>query len=155
MQKILISVMAAGLLQACSWTPLDGVVHKIDIKQGNIIDQSTLDQLRPGMEKRQVRFIMGSPMIVDTFNQGRWEYIYRKHISGGEPTENSRVSLIFDKDRLVRIEGDMRPQPIDETTVKKSEIIEVPLKDPEEKGIVKTVVDTVTFDSLNKEADGK
>ena len=49
----------------------------------------------------------------------------------------------------------MRPQPVDESAVKKSEIVEVPLKDPEEKSLVKQAVDTVTFGALNKEEDSK
>ena len=153
MQKILILVLTAVLVTGCSWSPFDSVVHKIDIKQGNIIDQTDIDQLRPGMEKRQVRFIMGTPMIVDTFNQNRWEYIYRQHRSGSAPTENTRVSLYFDNDKLVRIEGDLRPLPVDESVVKKSEIIEVPLKEKEDKSIVKRVVDTVTFDKFNKDEE--
>jgi outer membrane protein assembly factor BamE len=151
MQKILILVLLGGLVAGCSWVPFDGVVHKIDIQQGNIIDQADIDQLRPGMEKRQVRFIMGSPMIVDTFNQHRWEYIYRQHRSGSAPSENKRISLYFDNNKLNRIEGDLRPQPTDESVAKKSEIIEVPLKDKEDKGIVRRVVDTVTFDKFSDE----
>jgi outer membrane protein assembly factor BamE len=142
MQKILILVLLGGLVAGCSWVPFDGVVHKIDIQQGNIIDQADIDQLRP---------VMGSPMIVDTFNQHRWEYIYRQHRSGSAPSENKRISLYFDNNKLNRIEGDLRPQPTDESVAKKSEIIEVPLKDKEDKGIVRRVVDTVTFDKFSDE----
>lgn len=153
MQNILILVLVGGLAAGCSWTPLDSVVYKLDIKQGNIIEQSDINQLRPGMEKRQVQFLMGSPMIVDTFNQDRWEYIYRRHLSGSAPSENTRVSLFFDNNKLVRIEGDLRPQPVDDSVAKKAEIIEVPLKEKEDKGVLKSVVDTVTFDKFNKEEE--
>lgn len=152
MQKILIPVLGLGLLAGCSsWTPLDSVVHKIDIHQGNIIEQSSIDQLRPGMDKRQVRFIMGSPMIVDTFHTERWEYLYREHRSGSEPSVNKRVSLFFTEDKLARIEGDLRPEPSDGKVVTKTEVIEVPLKEQEDKGILRRVVDTVTLDKFNED----
>lgn len=153
MQKILIPVcVAAGLgLSGCSWVPFDGVVHKIDIQQGNIVDQRMLDQLRPGMARRQVRFIMGSPTLVDTFHEERWEYIYRMHKSGSAPSKKYRVSLFFKDDNLARIEGDMRPQPSDGVIVKKTETIEVPPQNREGKGILETVVDTVTFDYFNED----
>ena len=152
MQKILIPIVTASLLglAGCSWVPFDGVVHKIDIQQGNIVDQEMIDQLRPGMARRQVRFIMGSPMLVDTFHEERWEYIYRMHKSGSAPSKNTRVTLYFKDDNLARIEGDMRPQPSDGVVVKKTETIEVPYQDRGGKGIVRSVVDTVTFDYFNE-----
>src|SRR5690606_17744119 len=51
-------------------------VYKIDIQQGNVVTQDMINQLRPGMTRRQVRFIMGNPMITDTFHPNRWDYLY-------------------------------------------------------------------------------
>jgi outer membrane protein assembly factor BamE len=151
MQKILIPLAIAGLLGlgGCSWVPFGNIAHQIDIQQGNIVDQEMIDQLRPGMSRRQVRFIMGSPMLVDTFHGERWEYIYRIHKSGEAPSKKSRVTLFFSADNLARIEGDMHPQPSDGVAVKKTEVIDVPPYDREGKGIIKTIVDTTTFNYFN------
>lgn len=138
MQKLLISIIASSaLLGGCSNLSMpDSVpdlVHKIDIQQGNIVNQNMINKLEPGMSKRQVHFIMGSPMISDTFHPARWDYLYRLHKSGHAPTETKRVSLHFDKEQLVGIEGDIRPLPVAADDVaKKTQVVEVPVQDRSE-----------------------
>ena len=83
-------------------------VYRIDIAQGNIVTQEMIDQLKPGMTKRQVRFIMGSPLIVDTFEPERWDYFHSMK-KRGEPETRERVSLYFENDKLVRFSGDYAP----------------------------------------------
>ena len=151
MQKILISTtMALTLvfLSGCSdWSlpeipdSVPDVIHKITIQQGNIVDQTMVNKLRPGMGKRQVRFIMGSPMINDTFHENRWDYIYRIHRSTHDVTKSTRVSLFFEQDKLSRIEGDMRPL-VEETVEKKTEVVEVPYQE-RDVGIFDRVLGTV------------
>ena len=99
-----------------------------------------INRLEPGMSQRQVRFIMGSPMISDTFHAARWDYLYRFHKSGHAPTETMRVSLYFDKNHLARIEGDIRPQPIKEDSLKKkTQVVEVPFQERNESLIDKSL----------------
>lgn len=81
---------------------------RIDINQGNVIEQDMLDQLRPGMNRRQVQFIMGTPMLADPFHQDRWDYVYSRQV-GWNPPDIQRVALIFQGDRLIRVEGDVQP----------------------------------------------
>ncbi|MEW6354552.1 MAG: outer membrane protein assembly factor BamE [Pseudomonadota bacterium] len=109
MQKILISsALAASLiLPACSSLHVPGV-HRIDIQQGNVITQEMVDKLKPGMDKNQVRFALGTPTIVDVFHQERWDYVYSFQPGGGE-RQQRHLALFFDGDRLVRIEGDVQP----------------------------------------------
>jgi len=52
-------------------------VYKLNIQQGNIVTQDMLDQLKPGMNKRQVAYIMGNPVMKDTFSTRQWDYLYR------------------------------------------------------------------------------
>jgi len=98
-------------MQGCSWLAdlkIPGV-YKIDIPQGNIIDQEQVDQLKPGMTERQVRFLMGTPLLVDTFNTNRWDYYYSlKDGKTGEFSEQ-HMALFFEEGRLVSISGDYRP----------------------------------------------
>ncbi len=101
MQKILVGALCA-MITGCAEFP---GVYKIDIDQGDVITREMVDQLRPGMTKRQVRFIMGTPLITDTFNQQRWDYIY-SHQPGGGDREQEHLSLLFDdQDKLVSIGG--------------------------------------------------
>ncbi|MFC6335462.1 outer membrane protein assembly factor BamE [Pseudomonas sp. CCM 7891] len=84
-------------------------VYKIDIQQGNVVTQDMIDQLRPGMTRRQVRFIMGNPLLTDTFHADRWDYLYSIQPGGGE-RQQERVSVIFnDTDQLVSLSGDFMP----------------------------------------------
>jgi outer membrane protein assembly factor BamE len=78
-------------------------VYKIDIEQGNVITQEMIDQLRPDMTKRQVRFIMGAPLVKDTFNQERWDYIHSISRRGNK-RDQINLSLFFeDEGRLLSL----------------------------------------------------
>ncbi len=110
MQKtklLLTSLTFTGLiaLAGCSFPG----VYKIDIQQGNVVTQDMIDQLRPGMTRRQVRFIMGNPLLTDTFHANRWDYLYSIQPGGGERLQE-RVSLVFDgNDQLAGLSGDFMP----------------------------------------------
>ena len=111
MQRKAILILICLLMGGCS---IGGIrlgfpgVYRIDIRQGNVITQEMVDQLQPGMTKRQVRFVMGTPLVVDTFNQERWDYLHSMEIKGSPRTQEN-LSLFFDKDVLVRISGDYAP----------------------------------------------
>ncbi|MCV6603742.1 MAG: outer membrane protein assembly factor BamE [Porticoccaceae bacterium] len=85
-------------------------VHKIEIEQGNIITQEMVDQLQPGMTREQVRFVLGTPLVADTFNSNRWDYLYSLDKRKGNK-ETSRLSVFFDGNSLVRFSGDFAPTP--------------------------------------------
>ncbi|NKB35237.1 MAG: outer membrane protein assembly factor BamE [Pseudomonadales bacterium] len=90
-------------------------VYKISIPQGNIITQDMVDQLRPGMSKRQVTFVMGTPLVRDPYHQDRWDYIYSFQPGGGQRGQE-RISVFFVDDQLVNFEGDFVPTEIAEAT---------------------------------------
>ena len=95
-------------------------VYKISIPQGNIITQDMIDQLRPGMSKRQVVFVMGTPLVRDPYFQDRWDYVYNFQPGGGERGQE-RLSIFFVDDQMVRFEGDFVPSEAAETTPNESE----------------------------------
>ncbi len=96
------------LLAGCQYFQFPGV-YKIDIQQGNIVTQEMVDQLQPGMTKRQVRYVMGTPLIQDTFNPDRWDYFYSLAPGKGDLTKE-RVTIYFEDDKLVSFSGDYAPQ---------------------------------------------
>lgn len=103
------------LLAGCgSWSnPIDRIKpHKIDIPQGNVMTQDMLDKLKPGMTRSQVRFILGTPLIVDPFRVNRWDYVFRLE-KEGKLIETRRVAVIFENDRLKSLQGDVLPRPVD------------------------------------------
>jgi outer membrane protein assembly factor BamE len=80
----------------------------MDIQQGNVVTQDMLAKLKPGMTPSQVRFILGTPLVVDAFHKDRWDYVYRLE-KRGTLQEHRRIVVIFKDDRLDRIEGDVAP----------------------------------------------
>ncbi len=106
MQRIIISTIVLLLLSGCTYFP---GVHKIDVQQGNLVNQEMVDKLRPGMSKSQVRFVMGSPLIIDTFQQNRWDYLLTLKKGGDDVRTQERLSLFFKDEKLAYFNGDFRP----------------------------------------------
>jgi outer membrane protein assembly factor BamE len=97
------------LLSACGSAVPKMKPFKMEIQQGNVVTSKMLLQLRPGMTKSQVKFIMGTPLIIDSFHSNRWDYFYQMRQSG-KVTEQRRVILDFEKELLTRVRGDVVPQ---------------------------------------------
>lgn len=100
----LLSLTLALTAAGCGW------VHRIPIQQGNLWDGDTLAKVRVGMERRQVRILLGTPAVQDTFHPERWDYYYRLDKSG-EPVVRRHVTVWFENDRVARIEHPAVPDP--------------------------------------------
>ena len=83
-------------------------VYKIDIQQGNIITQDKVNQLRPGMTRAQVNYLMGTPLILDPFHVNRWDYIYSIQPGGGKMHQEN-ITLFFNNNQLTGLSGDFLP----------------------------------------------
>jgi outer membrane protein assembly factor BamE len=106
MRIVLIS-LAIATLSACSFVGFPGV-YKINVEQGNIVTPEMAAQLKPGMTRRQVRFILGTPLVEDTFNKDRWDYLYSKR-NGDKVLNESRLTVEFEGDNLATVSGDLAP----------------------------------------------
>ena len=114
--KLSLLGLCLSVLSACGGNILQFPgVYKIDILQGNIITQDMVDQLRPGMTKRQVIFVMGTPLVADPFHQDRWDYVYNYQPGGGERV-GEHLTVFFENDALIRLEGDYSPSGADGTS---------------------------------------
>lgn len=99
----LIALVALIPLSGC------GVIYKLDVQQGNLFDKDQVDTLKPGMSKRQVLLIMGSPSIISPFDQDRWDYVSSIKRGRGK-MESKDLTLYFENESLARIEGDYFPE---------------------------------------------
>ncbi len=109
MQKLLgYTVLLIGLLSSACTT------HKIDVQQGNIVTPDMIEQTNIGMTKRQVEFVLGNPLIIDSFNSNRWIYYYRLQ-PGNREVEQYHIILDFKDDKLSHIESTLA-QPLDTET---------------------------------------
>jgi outer membrane protein assembly factor BamE len=82
-------------------------VYRVDVPQGNIVTQEMVDLLKPGMTPNQVRFVLGTPLITDPFHPQRWDYYYSLRKGGALFPETRRLTIYFQNEQLVRIEGDV------------------------------------------------
>ena len=149
MMRFILIFISLCLLCACSRSYDGGfnapLLHKIDIQQGNVVDQEMLDQLKPGMDKKQVKFIMGTPVLIDPFHNERWEYIYSFQ-EGGTVREQRHITLHFENDKLAYISGDIEisniPRQENKIITEENAII-VPISDKEEKGFFSRLFDKI------------
>ncbi|HLX81645.1 MAG TPA: outer membrane protein assembly factor BamE [Burkholderiales bacterium] len=102
----------AALLPSCKSVQVPSVPgltpYRITIQQGNFISQEMVSQLKPGMTKEQVRFVLGTPLVNDIFNADRWDYVFFKEYPNGK-REQRNLSVVFQDNRLARVLGDLLP----------------------------------------------
>ena len=105
-----LTLLLIVLLAGCKQVPVlpSLTPYKIDVQQGNAVTQEMVEKLKPGMTRAQVRFILGTPLVVDPFRKDRWDYVYL-YYKAGELTEQRRISVIFEQDKLKHVEGDFVP----------------------------------------------
>ncbi|MDP3744770.1 MAG: outer membrane protein assembly factor BamE [Methylotenera sp.] len=133
-------ILLALVCTACGTALPTVKPYKLDVQQGNVVTSKMLLQLRPGMTKSQVRFIMGTPLIQDSFHGNRWDYVYQMR-EGGKITEQRRVILDFENELLKGVRGDVIPagsgqSKLDEGNGQTGTRIVEPYKKPAEKGII-------------------
>ena len=101
-------ILSAVLCVSCGTALPTVKPFKLEVQQGNVVTSKMLLQLRPGMTKSQVRFIMGTPLIQDSFHGNRWDYVYQLR-ENGKITEQRRVILDFENELLKTVRGDVAP----------------------------------------------
>ncbi len=156
--RFFISGMACLWLTACSNVPRIVTEYRIDVQQGNVLNQDMVAQLKPGQTRDQVRFILGTPMVADLFHAQRWDYVYRLQNGRTNEVETRRFSVFFNQDgRLERVAGDVEVAQVAELTtpVARSQLIDLgslpadaegkPLPPIEEKGFFGRLLEKVGF----------
>ena len=102
----------AALLAACKSVEVPKVPgvtpYRMVIQQGNFISQEMVSQLKPGMTKEQVRFVLGTPLVSDIFHADRWDYVFFRELANGK-REQRNLAVVFEKDKLARVMGDLLP----------------------------------------------
>ena len=99
MKFLLVSTLTAAMLLT------SGCVYRIDIPQGNFVEQKQIAQLRAGMTREQVAFVLGSPMVQDAFDSAQWHYVYYLR-EGWKDPQSKVLTAHFDGDKLVSLSGD-------------------------------------------------
>jgi outer membrane protein assembly factor BamE len=102
--------MTALIVSGCNYVPrIPGITpYKMEIQQGNFVSQEMVSQLKPGMTKEQVRFLLGTPLVADIFHPDRWDYVYWREAPDGR-REQRKLTVLFEKGELARLDGDVVP----------------------------------------------
>lgn len=107
MLRSAVAVILAALLAGCI------SIYRMDVAQGNIVTSEQIDQLKLGMTRSQVRFVLGTPLVTDSFHPDRWDYFYSLHKGSEARPETRRLTVIFKGDALASIDGDAATKPAD------------------------------------------
>ncbi|MFT4635803.1 MAG: outer membrane protein assembly factor BamE [Arenicella sp.] len=96
------------VLIACSFA-LSACIrpYQPNVQQGNIINNSDLSEIRYGMSKQEILFILGTPMVIDPFNEQRWDYFYSNRDQRKKETTQRLITALFNGDKLVELTGDV------------------------------------------------
>jgi outer membrane protein assembly factor BamE len=96
-------ILRTSLIAACLVLAA-GCVYRINIQQGNFLKQADVDQVQAGMTRSQVRYLLGTPMVADSFNKERWDYIYYLKKGRTHHVDSRRVTVYFDGDKVARLD---------------------------------------------------
>jgi outer membrane protein assembly factor BamE len=96
LQRVLLGIALGAVASGC--------VYRINIQQGNFLDQAAVEQVKAGMTRSQVRYLLGTPMVADSFNKERWDYIYYLKKGRSRHVDSRRVTVYFDGDKVARLD---------------------------------------------------
>jgi outer membrane protein assembly factor BamE len=102
-RKLWLSALLLALL------PAGGCVYRMAVQQGNYLDARQVTQLQVGMTRAQVRFLLGTPMLPDAFDNDRWDYLYTLQVRALKKPQRQRLTVFFENDKVTRIENDGAP----------------------------------------------
>ena len=107
MVRVASALALALALASCGAPRIPGITpYKPEIQQGNYLSQEIIAQVKPGMTREQVRFLLGTPLLTDIFHADRWDYVYWREAENGK-RETRKMALFFNDGKVARIEGDV------------------------------------------------
>ncbi len=88
---------------------LSACVYEIPIQQGNYLDATALVQVKKGMTRAQVRYLLGTPMVPGGFDNDRWDYDYYLKLRQFKTPRRARAAVYFQNDLVDRVDSDVMP----------------------------------------------
>ena len=101
--RALIVMLASVCVAAC--------IYRIDVQQGNLLEDSDIEQVEVGMTRSQVQFLLGTPMVADSFHRDRWDYAYYLRHGKSREVERRWLIVYFENERVARVDRDIELQP--------------------------------------------
>ena len=91
--------------------PVTGCVYRVDVQQGNLLEEKEIEAVKVGMTRSQVRFLLGTPAVADPFQEDRWDYIYYFRQGRRRTADRAWLIVFFDGDRVREIQRDVPVEP--------------------------------------------
>lgn len=121
----------AGCESARTWVPPIMQPYRPDVQQGNVVTQEMIDQLRQGMTREQVRFLLGTPMLASVFHPERWDYVYYLKRGKGGEVQRRQLTVQFKDNRLESFRADeMPPEAMADNLILGRDATKAPPKNP-------------------------
>ena len=98
------TVLVRFALALCLTAGASACVYRINIQQGNFLDQAAVEQVKVGMTRSQVHYLLGTPMVADSFNKERWDYIYYLKKGRTKHVDSRRVTVYFDGEKVAKLD---------------------------------------------------
>ena len=105
------SSISSGVSSVTGWAPTFLGPYRPDVHQGNIITKEMVEQLRLGMTREQVRFMLGTPLLTSEFHKDRWDYVYYLNPRKGE-VQNRKLTVFYKDNKLDSFRSDEMPQEV-------------------------------------------
>ncbi|MDH5327782.1 MAG: outer membrane protein assembly factor BamE [Gammaproteobacteria bacterium] len=102
MFKTVLSLLIVTIFSACT-------AHRVDVQQGNVLTKETMDKVKIGMSERQIKALLGTPLITDPFRKNRWDFVYRMKHGETQEVQYSYVTLFFSDAKLSEIKVHQEP----------------------------------------------
>jgi outer membrane protein assembly factor BamE len=102
------TLMVAGCGSVTNYLPRFLTPYRPDVQQGNVVTSDMVEQLRPGMTRDQVKFMLGTALLTDGFHPDRWDYLYYLNPRSGAPQRRNLV-IYFKDNRLDHFTSDPMP----------------------------------------------
>jgi outer membrane protein assembly factor BamE len=146
----LVLVLSSTFLGGCARKERLPFVYKMPVQQGNILTEEMVDRLEPGMTRAQVRYLLGTPLLADMFHSDRWDYIYT-YRRGHQSMERKRLTVWFEDDALVRVDGYLKPNPARALSAEENREIVVKVPDYEDRrGIFRRTLGTIGLEPVEE-----
>ena len=99
--RLLLSAALCLFLGACSWSNFP-FLYKPNVQQGNDITEAQLAQVHPGMNRNEVNYLLGNPVLTNVIDTQDVQYVYTMK-EGKKSMTEKKVQLLFVNDKLKSI----------------------------------------------------
>lgn len=101
-------ILSVALIGVCL---LAGCVYRVDVQQGNLLEYTDIQAVKPGMTRSQVRFLLGTPVVETPFDKSRWDYVYYFRKGRGNRADRRWLIVLFSDERVTEIRRDVQVEP--------------------------------------------